>query len=93
MEQSEKYLKELEVMALDYDKAGKELAQVLIEKASSILMLMANSKSVKEAEMKFACTPAGKREIELTYKIRGLKELISASKTYIRTKNQEYFNN
>ena len=88
---AQNYLQELEKMSVDYDNTGNELAKVLVEKSSAILVLMATSKSIKEAEMKFACTPAGKKEIELTYKLRGLRELISASKMVIRTKNAENY--
>ena len=85
------FTKELEELAHEYDESGKELAKILIEKSSGILVLMAESKSIREAELKWQCTPAGKRELELIYKLRGLKELISASKTYIRCKNDEYW--
>jgi len=88
---AQNYLHDLDKMAADYDKTGNELAKILIEKSSAILMLMATSKSIKEAEMKFGATEAGKKEIELTYKLRGLKELIAASKMVIRTKNAENY--
>ena len=89
--QPRNFLNELEVMANDYDLSGKELAKILVEKSSGILALMAESKSIKEAELKWQCTPSGKKELELIYKMRGLKELISASKTVIRTKNDDYW--
>ena len=86
---SQNYLNELERMCKDYNEAGKELAKVLVEKSSAILILMASSKSAKEAELRWQATPSGNREIELIYRLRGLKELISANKMYIRTKNAE----
>ena len=89
---AQSYLNELGAMAAEYNKTSKELALVLIEKSPGILALMSESKSIKEAELRWQCTPSGKKELELTYKLRGLKELISASKTVIRSKNDDYWN-
>ena len=86
------FTKDLVSMAEEYQKSGDELALIQIEKSSAILALMAGSKSIKEAELKWACTESGKKELILTYKLRGLKELISASKVKIRVANNETYN-
>lgn len=86
------YTNELVRLAEEYSNAGDELAKIQIEKSSAILALMASSKSFKEAEMKWQCTESGKKELSLIYKMRGLKEIISASKTKIRVMNDEKFN-
>lgn len=83
---------ELMKLAEEYRNAGDQLAQIQIEKSSAILALMASSKSFKEAEMKWQCTESGKKELSLIYKMRGLKEIISASKTKIRVMSDEKFN-
>ena len=83
---------ELMKLAEEYRNAGNELAKIQIEKSSSILILMAESKSIKEAELKFQASEAGKKELELVYRMRGLKEVISASKVKIRTIESETYN-
>jgi len=86
------YTQELIKLAEDYFEAGEELAKIQIEKSSCLLILMTDSKSIKEAELKWGCQQGGKRELELIYKMRGLKELISANKVKIRVMNNESYN-
>jgi len=80
---------ELMKMAEEYSNLGNELAKIQIEKSSAILMLKAQCKTFKEAELLWQATESGKKEIEIVYKLRGIKELMSANKTKIRVMNEE----
>jgi hypothetical protein len=80
---------ELMDLAEEYRKAGDELAKILVNKSSAILILKATCKTFKEAELQYGCTEEGKQELLLTMKMRGIKELLSASKTKLRVMSEE----
>lgn len=85
------YTQELMDMAEEYSKSGNELAQIQVSKSSAILFLKAKCKTMREAELQWQCTPEGKKELELVYKLRGLKELMQALKTKIRISTDEHY--
>ena len=56
---------EITLMTEDYSNKLKELAEVRILKASKILLLKAESKTMREAELKWQSSEHGKKEIYL----------------------------
>lgn len=89
MDTPREHANELLKLAEEYSDLGNELAKILVEKSSAILILMATSKSIKEAEIRWQCETSGKRETEIVYKMRGIKELIGCVKLKIRVINNE----
>jgi len=70
-------------MADDYAISSNKLACIRNEKSSAIIILMSDSKSVKEAEMKWNATESGKEETTLVYFLKGMEKRMSALRTKI----------
>lgn len=75
----------LQEMALEVSNLLKEMSNIQIEKSSSILFLKSEVKTWREADLKWACTIKGKREIELEYMLKGYKERMSALRNKINS--------
>jgi hypothetical protein len=71
--------------AEDYQDKNNELAIIRNEKASAILVLMADSKSCKEAEYKWSAEPRGQRETILVYYLKGLEKKMSSLRAKINS--------
>ena len=70
-------------MADEYSISSNKLACIRNEKSSAIMVLMSDSKSVKEAEMKWNATESGKEETTLVYFLKGLEKRMSALRAKI----------
>lgn len=79
-------------MALEYRNKMKELADIKKRKAFEILKLMATHKTMAKAEAVFAATDDGQKELELTFYLKGLLEVLRATKTEIDILQAEAYN-
>lgn len=75
----------LQEQAEEVSNLLKEMSNIQTEKASAILFIKTECKTWREAEYKWAATPTGKREIELEYLLRGMKERMSALRAKINS--------
>lgn len=70
-------------LALEYKDKMKQLAEIKKKKALAILEILPNAKSIKHAEMIYDCSEDGQEELELTYYLKGLIEVMRSLKTEI----------
>jgi hypothetical protein len=78
-------------LAQEYNRDMKELAELKKDKAFELIKLMVEHKTKAKAEVYYDATENGQKEIMLTYKCRGLLELIRSMKQEIEIKNAEAF--
>jgi len=78
-------------LAQEYNRDMKELAELKKKRAFKIIELMAIHKTKAKAEVYYEATPEGQKELEITYKCRGLLELMRALKSEIDIKSAEAF--
>ena len=79
------------MMAEDYEKYQKRIGEIQKAKASKIIMLLVEHKTISKAELYYNATDEGQELLELTYKCKGLLELMRACKTEIDIINSEQF--
>jgi hypothetical protein len=72
-------------MAEDYASKSNELAIIRNEKSSGLLVLMAESKSCREADMKWGASARGQEETILVYYLKGLEKRMSSLRTFINS--------
>jgi len=76
----------------DYNKSLKELANIKKRKAFKIIELRAGSvKSYADAERVWETTDDGQKEIELSFKCKGLEKVISQINIELRSIRDEYW--
>jgi len=78
-------------LAIDYRNKTQELGELKKKKAFKIIELMAEYKTASKAEAYYAVTDEGQRELELTFYLKGLIELMRSIKTEVDIKNNESF--
>ena len=76
-------------MAEEVSALLKEMSGIQVEKSTAILFIKEKCKTWREADLRWATTPSGKREIELGYLLRAYKERMSALKARINN-NRAY---
>lgn len=67
-----------------YGKATREIADLKKNHGERWLLLRKDAKTDKECDRMFDSTPEGKREIELSYLMKGLEREMSALKAHLR---------
>ena len=75
----------LQEMAEEVSALLKEMSGIQVEKSTAILFIKEKCKTWREADLRWATTPSGKREIELGYLLRAYKERISALRNKINS--------
>lgn len=79
-------------LASEYKKMMQELADIKKRKAFEMIKLIGEHKTASKAELYYAITPDGQKEIELLMASKGLLELMRAAKTEIDIMNAESYN-
>ena len=79
-------------LAMEYKKDLIELGEIKKRKAFAIIELLDKHKTVSKAELYYNTTPDGQKELELSFKTKGILELCRAAKTEIDILNAESFN-
>lgn len=80
------------LLSNEYKEKMRELGVIKRNKVIVVMALLPGSKSIKEAELKYAVTEDGQKEIELTYYTKGLIEEIRALKQQIAILQSEAYN-
>ena len=80
-------------LALEYKAKMQELATIKMNKAIKIIELLDEHKTASKAELYFAATEEGQKEIEITMYCKGMLELMRSLKTEIDIKINESYGN
>ena len=78
-------------LAVDFKENCERLGEIKQEKAFEIIKIRADVNSDAQAERIWETTELGQEELKLTFKNKGLIELIRSLKTEIDIKNNEAF--
>lgn len=78
-------------LAIDYKAKMTELGELKKKKAFKMIELLNEHKTASKAEMYWATTEDGQKELELTFYTKGLIELMRSVKTEIEMKSAEAF--
>jgi len=79
----------LQNLAEEVSNLLKEMSNIQNEKSSAILLIKSEVKTWREADLRWAITQSGKREIQIDYLLKGYKERMSALRNKIYS-NKSY---
>lgn len=79
-------------LALEYKDKMQELAEIKKRKVFEIIKLLVDHKTINKAELYFATTEDGQKELELEFYCKGLLETMRAVKSEADLKHAELYN-
>ncbi len=80
-------------LSAEYARLSEKMGFILSERPLEWLQLRKTAKSDKEADRQYEASPAGKEEVVLRYKLKGMEKEISGIKTYLEVLQGESRNN
>lgn len=72
------------LLAREYSSYAQEYSRLRKDKGIKWLEIRTKSKTDKEATMNYESTEPGRREIELTYLMKGIEKELSAARAHLR---------